>query len=55
MNRTLSFYECRFSGGETKRCWGHSSPYLILQKNLLELFTLIGGGDAKTLGASTGP
>ena len=53
MNGTLSFYECRFSGGGYQEVFGTLKPYLM-QKNLLELFTLTGGGDAKTLGASTG-
>ena len=26
MNGTLAFYECKFSGGGTMRCWGHSNP-----------------------------
>ena len=26
MNGTLSFYECRLSGGDTMRWWGHSNP-----------------------------
>ena len=26
MNDTLSFYECRFSGGDTMRWWGNSNP-----------------------------
>ena len=26
MNGTLSFYECRFSGENTMRRWGHSKP-----------------------------
>ena len=25
-NGTLSFYECRFSGGDTMRWWGQSNP-----------------------------
>ena len=25
---TLLFYECRFSGGDTMRCWGDSNPTL---------------------------
>ena len=28
MNGTLSFYECRFSGGDTMKWWGHSNPIL---------------------------
>ena len=28
MNGPLSFYECRFSGGDTMRWWGHSNPTL---------------------------
>ena len=46
-NSTLSFYECRFSGGDTLRCWGHSTlPYLF------ELLTLTVDREAKTLGTS---
>ena len=26
MNSTLSFYECRLSGGDTQKWWGHSNP-----------------------------
>ena len=26
MNGTLSFYEARFSGGDTERSWGHANP-----------------------------
>ena len=50
MNGTLSFYECRFSGGchevvvTLKR--------YLMQKNLFELFALRGSGDTKTSGAS---
>ena len=25
LNGTLAFYECRFSGGDTMRRWGHSN------------------------------
>ena len=49
MNGTLSFYECRFSSGDTMRWWAHSNPILCkriclnflhsqtegMQKNLL--------------------
>ena len=28
MNCILPFYECRFSGGDTMRWWGHSNPTL---------------------------
>ena len=49
MNGTLSFYECRFSGGIP---WGgvdiQTLPY-TLQKKLFELFAL---RDTKTLDAS---
>ena len=30
----LSFFECRFSGGDTMRWWGHSNP-TICKKNCL--------------------
>ena len=40
INRTLSFHECR-----------PPKPYLM-QKNLFELFSLTGGGDAKASGTS---
>ena len=33
----LSFYECRFSGGNTMRWWGHSNP-TICQRIYLNLF-----------------
>ena len=52
-NGTLSFYECRFSGGDTMRWWGHSNPTIYAKKNLFELFTLTGIGDANTLGTRT--
>ena len=48
-NCTLSFYECRFSGGDTITCWRTLKPNLM-QKTLK--FLLMGGGDIKTLGAS---
>ena len=51
MNGTLSFYECRFSGGDTMRWWGILNPYLM-QKKLFELFTLTGGRDVKNSGIS---
>ena len=46
----LSFYECRFNGGDTMRWWGHSG-YML--KNLFELISLKGSGNVKALGAST--
>ena len=49
MNGTLSFYECRFSGMDTMRWWGHSNNTLC-KKHLLELFSLTGGRDIKTSG-----
>ena len=48
MNGTLSFYECRFSGGELV---GAPNPYLM-QNNLFELFARTGGKDAKNSGTS---
>ena len=51
-NGTLSFCECRFSGGDTLRWWGHSNSTLK-QKNLFELLAHTGSGDAKTLDMNT--
>ena len=48
MNGTLSFYECRFSGGDTMREWGHSNPTLC--KRFLALFDLTGSGDVNNFG-----
>ena len=43
-----SFYECKFSAGDTMKC-GDTKPYHI-QKNLFELFALTGGEDTKDFG-----
>ena len=43
MNGTLSFYECRFSGGDTMRWWGHSNS--TCAKEFFELFALTGDRD----------
>ena len=52
MNGILSFYECRFSGGDTMRWWGHTNP-TVCKKYLYELFALTGSGDIKTSDVST--
>ena len=46
MNDTLTFYNCRFSGG------GDTQTY-HRQNNLFELFVLTGGRDAQTLDVIT--
>ena len=44
-NGTLSFYECRFSSGDTMRWWGYSNPTLCKRK-YLNFFALTGSEDA---------
>ena len=46
MNGTLSFYGCRFSGGDTMRWWAHSIAAL---KNLFESFALTGSRYAHSI------
>ena len=51
MNVTLSFYECRLSGGETQRWWGHSNPTYCNQICLT--FIAVTGSEADKTSAHT--
>ena len=50
MNVTLSFYECRFSGGDAMRWWGHWNPTLC--KRVVWTFCTHRQQDEKTSGTS---